>query len=60
MASKNIQLKTFKIRLSKNKNKKDIEKINKFLKSVKIIKTYSNAYSGEPNYWSMVIHYESN
>lgn len=55
-----MKVKTLKIRLSKKENKKDIEKTNKFLENVKVIKTYSNAYVGEPNYWSMVVHYEEN
>ncbi len=57
MKGKKIQVKTFKIRLRKKHNIKDLKKLNSFLKSVLVTKQYTYLIS-ERNYLAMSIHYE--
>lgn len=52
-----MKIKLFKIRLSGSKIKSDQNKVNKFLRSVKVLDCTSSLVEGKNNYWSVIVQY---
>ena len=55
---KEIQVRVFKLRLTKKYLEIDENKLNKFLKEVRVIKQYTNLIEGKIDYWTMIIQFE--
>jgi len=53
-----IQIRVFKLRLTKKYLEIDENKLNKFLKEVRVIKQYTNLIEGKIDYWTMIIQFE--
>jgi len=55
-----MQIKVFKIRLSKDEQENDEKRINEFMLAHKVIKTASNFVESHPCFWSVIVYFKDN
>jgi superfamily II DNA helicase RecQ len=54
-----MNIKVFHVRLTKEHLHNDEEAINEFLDSVEVKKTATQLITGQPNFWSVVVFYDT-